>query len=579
MRLSNLPIVQGPNARALSKAALAGAAACVALGSAPSSGLADPTPSLALEPAPAGDRAFAVERAGVHGHLLVSARLGVEYAAEPLELRNGAQAIDTVVSYQLWLHALAAFSLWHRVAVSAHLPLVAGQASGPELPSGVTAPRPSGGADLGDARLGARVKLFGSPDDAEIKTELALAASLWLPTASDGYAGDGSARVRAALIVEGASPRLFWAWNGGLRTRPTEALPGILPTRVGTALSFGVAGGFFADARRDLALGVELLADLTVSGGARLFDPRATTAHLLLTGHYRIDGGPFEVGAALAPGLGQGAGSADYRILVSLGYAPERAAPPPDEDEDGVPDKADACPTLRGVPADDPLLHGCPEPELDRDGDAIPDEHDACPTAAGEPTGERRTHGCPKRVDTDRDGVPDRTDACPKEPGEPPPSGNGCPKAPPPVTPPPPPATRLVEQEIVLSQQVQFEVGTAVLRPESDAVLTEIARVLTEHPEVELIEVQGHTDESGTPELNRRLGQERADRVVAWLAQRGIARARLAPKGYGSDKPLADNATEEGRQKNRRVELRVLRAKPSAPPAAPEKPGGEGSGP
>jgi outer membrane protein OmpA-like peptidoglycan-associated protein len=116
-----------------------------------------------------------------------------------------------------------------------------------------------------------------------------------------------------------------------------------------------------------------------------------------------------------------------------------------------------------------------------------------------------------------------------------------------------------VEQEIVLSQQVQFEVGTAVLRPESDFVLSEVARVLGEHPEIELVEVQGHTDESGTPDLNRRLGQERADRVVAWLAAHGVGRERLSPKGYGSDRPIADNATDEGRQKNRRVEFRVLR--------------------
>jgi outer membrane protein OmpA-like peptidoglycan-associated protein len=81
--------------------------------------------------------------------------------------------------------------------------------------------------------------------------------------------------------------------------------------------------------------------------------------------------------------------------------------------------------------------------------------------------------------------------------------------------------------------------------------------VLREHPEIELVEVQGHTDETGPPDLNRRLGQQRAESVVAWLAGRGIARERLSPKGYGSDRPLADNTTEEGRTKNRRVEFRV----------------------
>jgi outer membrane protein OmpA-like peptidoglycan-associated protein len=525
---------------------------------------ADPTPSLAFEPAPAGDRGFAVERAGVRGHLLPSARILTDYASEPLVLSNPAQELDRVVSYQVWIHALASFSIAHRFMVSADLPFVAAQAGGSALASGATAPRSGGGAELGDLRLGARVKLFGSADDAEIRADLALASWVWLPTAADGYAGDGSARVRAALTVEGSSRRLYWAFNGGVRTRPSEALPGASPTRVGTALSLGLAAGFFADPRRDLALGAELVTDITVGGGARFLDPRATAGHFLLNGHYRIDGGPFEVGASLAPGIGQGAGSADYRVLLMVGFAPETKAPPPDEDEDGVPDKTDACPSLAGVGSDDPLLNGCPEAPPDRDGDAIPDENDACPKIAGEPTGARRTHGCPKSIDTDRDGVPDRADACPSEPGEPPPAGDGCPKRPE-----PPPTTKLEQQQIVLSQQVQFETNTAVLKPESDVVLGEVARVLAEHPEVELVEVQGHTDESGTPQRNRALGQERAGAVVAWLVARGVSRDRLAAKGYGFDRPIADNATEEGRQKNRRVEFRVLRVKPVAPPSAP----------
>lgn len=506
-----------------------------------------------------------MERAGVRGHLLASARIFMDYASEPLVLTSGPSAIDRVVSYQAWIHSLASFSIAHRLQINVDVPFVAAQSGGPELSTGAAAPRAGSSADLGDARIGARIKLLGSAEDAEVRTDLAFSSSLWLPTGTDGYAGDGSVRVRAALTLEGSSRRLYWAFNGGVRTRPSVELPGAVPTRLGTALTFGLAAGFFADAQRELAFGAEAAADLTVGGGARLFDPRATPTQLLLTGHYRIEGGPFEVGAAFGPGLGQAAGSADYRVLLFIGFAPETAAPPPDDDNDGVPDKADACPTLAGVGSDDPLLHGCPEAPPDRDGDAIPDANDACSRVAGEATGDRRTHGCPKVTDADGDGVPDREDACPREPGERPPSGNGCPK-PPPKPPEPPLTTKLVDQAIVLSQQVQFEVGTAVLRPESDAVLSEVARVLREHPEVELVEVQGHTDESGTPELNRRLGQERASAVVAWLARSGIERGRLDPKGYGSDKPIAENTTDEGRQKNRRVEFRVIRTKPSAPP-------------
>ena len=541
--------------------ALLGALACLLGHARPSA--ADETPSLFLEPSPAGDRGFGVERAGVRGHLLVSARLFVDYANEPLVLVNPASDIDRVVVGQTAFHALASFSIRHRFAVNVDVPFAFLQAGRAPV-TGETAPRPDA-VEFGDIRLGARARILGSVDEVEGGTALAIAASLWVPTATDGYAGDGAVRARAAIVAEGASKRLYWAANGGVRTRPSAQLPGVVPTRIGTALSLGLAGGFFADARRDVALGAELAADLTIGGGARFLDPRATIGHLFVTGHYRIAGGPFEMGAAFGPGFGQGAGSADFRALFLVGFAPEEAAPPPDRDEDGVPDKVDTCIDLVGVPSPDPLLHGCPEAPPDRDGDAIPDQNDACPTLVGEATGVRATHGCPRRHDADEDGVVDRDDACPKEPGEPPPGGNGCPK---PKE--PPPVATVTEQQIEISQQVQFETGTAVLRPESDAVLAGVARVLAEHPEIELVEVQGHTDDTGPPDLNRRLGQDRANSVVVWLAMHGVARERLSPVGYGSDKPIAANATEEGRTRNRRVEFRILRKKPEAPREAPK---------
>jgi outer membrane protein OmpA-like peptidoglycan-associated protein len=520
---------------------------------------ADPTPSLALEPAPAGDAGITVERAGVRGHLIPSARLAFEYAHEPLVLTTATQEIDTVVAQQLWLHTLVSLPLWHRVLV--HLDVPVSQDSVDETPASATAPRPSGDVGLGDLRLGARLKLLGTAEESPVRAELAITSAVWLPTAAEGYAGDGEVRARGGVAVEASSARLYGAFAAGVRTRPSEQLPGVVPTRVGTSLPFGLAAGFFADAQRQLALGSELSVDLTVGADAKLFDPRATVAHLLGTARYRVQGGPLELGAGFGPGIGKGAGSAAFRLVFFVGFAPERAPPPPDEDDDGVPDKSDACVELAGVSSNDPLLHGCPEPAADRDGDAIPDDHDACPTVAGEATMIRRTHGCPKPIDTDDDGVPDESDACPQEFGERPPDGNGCPK---PAA--PPAKTELVQEQIVLSQQVQFETGTAVLRPESDAVLTEVARVFSEHPELELVEVQGHTDETGTPDLNRRLGQERAERVVTWLVDHGVARNRMVAKGYGSDRPIAENTTEAGRYLNRRVEFRATRVSGTKPP-------------
>jgi OOP family OmpA-OmpF porin len=220
------------------------------------------------------------------------------------------------------------------------------------------------------------------------------------------------------------------------------------------------------------------------------------------------------------------------------------------------------------VASEDALLNGCPEAPPDRDGDAIPDQYDACPKVPGEATAERRTHGCPKVVDTDGDGVADAEDVCPREAGIRPPEGNGCPK---PAEPAEPTTAELVADVIVLSQMVQFETGTATLRSESDAILSEVARILREHAELELVEVQGHTDERGSDELNLKLGQERAEAVVRWLVARGIGADRLTAKGYGSSRPIADNTTDEGRAKNRRVELRVLKTKDPAPTQDPAK--------
>jgi outer membrane protein OmpA-like peptidoglycan-associated protein len=520
-------------------------------------GRGDPTPSLALDPAPAGDRAFIVERAAAHGRLAPSLRVATDYANAPLVLKNGAEAIDRVVSHQMWVYAAASLSLAHRLVLHAVVPFVVAEGGDEPPVTGPTAPRATKGTAFGDARLGARYRIFETADDAAMKFDLALASSLWLPTANEGYAGDGAVRARGALLVEGSTSRVYWIVNGGVRTRPFEALTAVLPSRVGTAIALGAGAGFYADARQRLAIGVEIATDLTIGGATRLFDPRGTLGHALATAHFKPRGGPFEVGAALGPGFGSAPGSADFRALAMVGFAFEQAPPPSDEDGDGVPNKVDACSDLRGVPSEDPVLNGCPAAPIDRDGDGIPDENDACPGVAGESTRVKGTHGCPILPDADQDGVPDERDACPSEPGAAPPIGNGCPKAP------EPPKTELGEQAIVLSQQVQFETGTAVLRAESSGVLGEVARILGQHAEIEVIEVQGHTDEVGSADYNRQLGQARAASVVNWLAEHGVAGARLTAKGYGSDRPIAENASEEGRQKNRRVEFRIVRRKSS----------------
>lgn len=509
---------------------------------------AEETPALDLEPAPAGDRGFVVERARVHGHLTPSARAFFSYAEAPLSAQTSTDEADPVVGQQATLHALAAVPLSHRLAIHLDLPLILAETSGLRPVGQTPNPSPSGGG-LGDARLGGRLRLFGSEEDEPDKVDGAVALSLALPTATTSYGGDGSLRARLAALVEATTPRLYGAAALSFATRPETTVPALLPLRTGLTGSLGLAGGFFADSHEVLAFGLELALDTTLGGGASLLDPRASRAHLFATGHARVGGGPLELGLALGPGFGEGPGAADYRVLALAGYAADIPEPPPDADADEIPDKADACPRLAGIGSPDPLLHGCPEAPPDRDGDAIPDPQDACPDVAGQATASRRAHGCPPPKDSDADGLFDHEDACPDAAGPKPPAGDGCP--------PPKRRATLVESRIELTQQVLFETGTAVLRPESDDVLREIAEVLTAHPELLRVEVQGHTDETGTPELNRVLGRDRAQAVVQWLVAHGVAPGRLEAKGYGSDRPLGDNTTEAGRQANRRVELHV----------------------
>ena len=96
-----------------------------------------------------------------------------------------------------------------------------------------------------------------------------------------------------------------------------------------------------------------------------------------------------------------------------------------------------------------------------------------------------------------------------------------------------------------------------MLTPDSYEILEQVAASLVANAEVR-VEVAGHTDGSGSPELNRELSLARANAGRDYLVASGVGPERLVARGYGSDQPVATNATEEGRAQNRRVELRLV---------------------
>jgi len=101
-----------------------------------------------------------------------------------------------------------------------------------------------------------------------------------------------------------------------------------------------------------------------------------------------------------------------------------------------------------------------------------------------------------------------------------------------------------------------FDTGKSTLQPASQEQLTNIAEILKAYPQVK-IRIGGYTDNTGDPAANQRLSEERADSVMTELVRLGIDPARMSAKGYGEENPIADNSTEDGRQKNRRISLRV----------------------
>lgn len=117
----------------------------------------------------------------------------------------------------------------------------------------------------------------------------------------------------------------------------------------------------------------------------------------------------------------------------------------------------------------------------------------------------------------------------------------------------------LKDDKIVITENVLFETGSDHILEESHSLLDEVAGVLEDHPEVDQIRVEGHTDSQGDHDFNQTLSQKRAESVRTYLIENdGIAAERLTAQGFGDTRPIADNETDVGRAQNRRVEFIVV---------------------
>jgi outer membrane protein OmpA-like peptidoglycan-associated protein len=134
--------------------------------------------------------------------------------------------------------------------------------------------------------------------------------------------------------------------------------------------------------------------------------------------------------------------------------------------------------------------------------------------------------------------------------------------------PPPPPKPKVVQEKpkrvvveenrIKINEKIEFDFNKATIRPESDGLMTEIISVIKENPHIKKIAIEGHTSSEGSDKYNLKLSDKRAKAVMEYLVTKGsLPKEMFTAKGFGESKAIADESTEEGKEKNRRVEFNI----------------------
>ncbi|MCB0271642.1 MAG: OmpA family protein [Bdellovibrionales bacterium] len=224
---------------------------------------------------------------------------------------------------------------------------------------------------------------------------------------------------------------------------------------------------------------------------------------------------------------------------------PENTA---DWDRDGIPNDQDLCPqdpeTKNGYKDED----GCPEDPNDWDADGFQNDKDKCPKEPETINGLDDTDGCPDHVpgDSDDDGVRDDLDKCPgaKEVYNGYKDDDGCPD-------------HELDEFSGVVEGIHFNLGKSTILIDSYAKLNKGAELFQKYPTLKFI-IEGHTDSTGSMQRNMELSKERAESVRSYLSNRGIDSSRMSVEAYGPSKPIADNASDEGRARNRRIEFKLL---------------------
>jgi OOP family OmpA-OmpF porin len=477
--------------------------------------------------------------------------------------------IDNPVEGQFITYLSAGTEIANRLSLNLMIPITVFQITGTDPQEQGVGTGGIGDAKvvLNDIRLDARVRSWETNNHL---FKVGGGAAFWIPSGNtDAFGGDGQATGYLYGAAEFNFGKFFLAGNLGPQFRPELSIGGPKGALyVGSELRY--SGGLYLPMRDGrVRLGGELWGTTGIedSGGhATFFTGKNTDVEWLAQVRYVLDErSRWYAEGGFGTRLANGYGGPDFRVLFGIGtYLTlldfESKAPPRkmqvaptvddydrDSDGDGYPDAIDKCPNEKedGKPPDP--TDGCPA-SSDRDGDGIPDSVDQCPDKPEDKDGIQDQDGCPED-DADNDGIPDAQDKCPTQPG--PRSAiaekNGCPSL-----------TKVDENgDVELLQPIEFETGKAVIKPGSFPILDEVVTLMKARGSIKM-GVYGHTDSRGIAANNLKLSGDRAASVVGYLVSHGIAASRLQSQGFGQTKPIADNATDEGRAKNRRVEFKML---------------------
>jgi outer membrane protein OmpA-like peptidoglycan-associated protein len=469
--------------------------------------------------------------------------LWLSYAHNPLIVVENDDVLEQIVSDQLAFDLTASYAFAEWFELGMHVPLA--YLAGDDVSE----------AALGDLRL---LPKFRLADDRRDGIGLALLADVRLPTHTSNFYG--GARMPAF------APRLLIDHRFGLSGFRAGLDLGVLlreatqfrNVRAASEFQGGLGLGYRFDGGQSP---VELMVDLRSAVGVAETDAEEVGLETLAGAS--IDVTPeWKINLGGGIGLLEGFGIPTARVFAGLRWEPS----PNDPDHDGLrsatAEEAEQVPgTQQSEPPADPTAGDDGAADVPPNTDAVDDAareaairggYDACPDLPEDYDEVEDEDGCPEG-DDDGDGVLDYLDRCPDEPeminGFQ--DDDGCPDE--------GPAKIIVEEgKITILETVRFELNSSNIDPESYGIMNQIALTLRKHKEIERIEIGGHTDSTGPRDLNIRLSHARARSVRNYLLARGIPPGRLSARGYGPDRPLADNESDDGRARNRRVEFIVV---------------------